>query len=136
MNEKYVCNSHLSNFTLDIQKIFTSRILSPCLSPAASAGEASSTLPTYWPMRPFSACRLKPKPSKSGHFWMWQSRGAGTSSSDAIPIVHSLCCSAVRRRRPIFEFSTELFYQPQSRTPAHSTLNLVRPCLSLRSTFD
>jgi len=95
-------------------------ILSPCLSPAASAGDASSTLPTYWPTRPFSACRLKPKPSKSGHFWMWHNLGAGISSADDIPIVASSFLSDDTE-------STNSQRQRRTDCSKHLTLDLVRP---------
>uniref|UniRef100_A0A182TZ60 Uncharacterized protein n=1 Tax=Anopheles melas TaxID=34690 RepID=A0A182TZ60_9DIPT len=55
---------------------FTSMMRSPWRRPADSAGEPSSTLPMYWPGRPFSACRLNPYPSKSARFTTWQRRAS------------------------------------------------------------
>uniref|UniRef100_A0A147BF21 Putative secreted protein n=1 Tax=Ixodes ricinus TaxID=34613 RepID=A0A147BF21_IXORI len=61
----------------------TSTMRSPSRSPAYSAGLPSSILPTYWPSLSFSACRLKPYPSKSSHFFIWHSRGAGASGGSS-----------------------------------------------------
>ena len=56
-----------------------SPFLSPSFRPATSAGDPTSIFPTNCPGLFFSACRLKPKPSKLSTLAIWQSLGWGGS---------------------------------------------------------